>query len=223
MKFARRDLRTLETKLVDTRDPAFWMQRETVAAVGAFLSTGHVVEQTPETLIARCAAGDRESLRVLYERTSAHLFAVLRRILVREDLAQEALQEVFVSVWRNAGRYSERKGGAFTWMVSIARYRALDIKRNRKHEISDDDLVAAELDKNPGDADVLSAVAHDADVARLRDCMGQLQTVQRNAVSLAFFSGLTHHEVAERLQAPLGSIKSWIRRGLESLKGCLER
>lgn len=187
------------------------------------MSTGHVVEQTPEMLIARCAAGDRESLRVLYERTSAHLFGVLRRILVREDLAQEALQEVFVSVWRNAGRYSERKGGAFTWMVSIARYRALDIKRNRKHEISDDDLVTAELDKNPGDADVLSAVAHDADVARLRDCMGQLQTVQRNAVSLAFFSGLTHHEVAERLEAPLGSIKSWIRRGLESLKGCLER
>jgi RNA polymerase sigma-70 factor (ECF subfamily) len=108
-------------------------------------------------------------------------------------------------------------------MVSIARYRALDIKRNRKHEISDDDLLAAELDKNPADADVLKAVAHDADVARLRDCMGQLQTVQRNAVSLAFLSGLTHQEVAERLQAPLGSIKSWIRRGLESLKGCLER
>ena len=63
---------------------------------------------------------------MLYQRTSAHLFGLLRRILVREDLAQEALQEVFVSVWRNAAQYSERKGAAFTWLVSIARYRALD-------------------------------------------------------------------------------------------------
>lgn len=180
-------------------------------------------EPTAEALITRCAAGDPEGLRLLYRRTSPHLFGLLRRILIREDLAQDALQEVFVSIWKNAAQYNERKGAAFTWMVSIARYRALDMKRRGKREVSGNDLVANAPEADVSDDDLLSAAARDADAARLKECMMQLETMPRNAVSLAFLSGLTHREVAERLDAPLGSIKSWIRRGLESLRGCLER
>lgn len=177
---------------------------------------------TLETLLARCGAGDADGLRLLYDRTSAHLFGLLVRILVREDLAQEALQDVFVSIWRNAAKYNERKGAAFTWIVSIARYRAIDIVRSRRRETHVGETVAASVD-DAGDDDVPALVDQHTDSVRLKNCMQKLQISQRNAISLAFLSGLTHREVAERLGAPLGSIKSWIRRGLDELKGCLER
>ena len=89
-----------------------------------------------EQLIARCAAGDSAALKLLYQNTSAQLFGVLKRILLRADLAEEALQDVYVSIWRNAKDYRASKGAVFTWMTSIARYRAIDIKRSRRREVS---------------------------------------------------------------------------------------
>jgi RNA polymerase sigma-70 factor, ECF subfamily len=166
-----------------------------------------------EQLIERCAAGDASALDLLYKNTSAQLFGVLRRILVRQDLAQEALQDV----------YRAAKAAAFTWMVSIARYRAIDIKRSRKREV----LFADPAEYVPEDADTVDAdlalvADRDADARRLRDCLKELSSQQRNAVCLAYMNGLTHEEVAGTLAAPLGTVKSWVRRGLESLKRCIQ-
>src|SRR5690242_10721601 len=89
-----------------------------------------------EALVARCAAGDAAALEQLYQNTAAQLFGVLKRILLRADLAEEALQDVYVSIWRNAKEYRASKGAVFTWMTSIARYRAIDIKRSRSREVT---------------------------------------------------------------------------------------
>jgi RNA polymerase sigma-70 factor, ECF subfamily len=177
-----------------------------------------------EQLIERCASGDASALELLYKNTSAQLFGVLRRILVRQDLAQEALQDVYVSIWRNAKEYRPAKAAVFTWMVSIARYRAIDIKRSRRREVhfaDPSEYVPEDLDTL--DSDLANVAARDADARRLRDCLEQLNTQQRNAVCLAYLNGLTHEEVAGTLAAPLGTVKSWVRRGLESLKGCIQR
>jgi RNA polymerase sigma-70 factor (ECF subfamily) len=177
-----------------------------------------------ESLIERCASGDESALELLYKSTAAQLFGVLRRILLRQDLAQEALQDVYVSIWRNAKEYRPTKAAAFTWMVSIARYRAIDIKRSRRHEVhfaDPTDYVREDADNV--DADLANVAARDADARRLRDCLKELNPQQRNAVCLAYLNGLTHEEVAGTLAAPLGTVKSWVRRGLESLKGCIQR
>jgi RNA polymerase sigma-70 factor (ECF subfamily) len=174
-----------------------------------------------EQLIARCAAGEAAALQLLYQNTAAQLFGVLKRILLRADLAEEALQDVYVSIWRNAKDYRASKGAVFTWMTSIARYRAIDIKRSRRREVSfadPADYVAEDVDVT---ADLASLAGLDADVERLKLCLEQLGVMPRNAVCLAYMNGLTHDEVATALGSPLGTVKSWVRRGLESLKGCL--
>lgn len=174
-----------------------------------------------EQLIARCAAGDSAALKLLYQNTSAQLFGVLKRILLRADLAEEALQDVYVSIWRNAKDYRASKGAVFTWMTSIARYRAIDIKRSRRREVSfgsPSDYIGEEHDAT---ADLASLAGLDADVARLKFCLEQLGVMPRNAVCLAYMNGLSHDEVATALGSPLGTVKSWVRRGLEALKGCL--
>jgi RNA polymerase sigma-70 factor (ECF subfamily) len=182
------------------------------------------LENTAELalLIERCGAGEAGALEQLYKKTSAQLFGVLLRILVRRDLAQEALQDVYVSIWRNAKDYRATRGAVFTWMVSIARNRAIDIKRSRKHEVHFADPVEyVPEDADGRDSDLAAIAGHDADARRLKDCLQQLKLEQRNAVCLAYMNGLTHDEVAGALKAPLGTVKSWVRRGLESLKGCI--
>ena len=174
-----------------------------------------------EELVARCAAGDAAALKLLYQNTAAQLFGVLKRILLRADLAEEALQDVYVSIWRNAKEYRASKGAVFTWMTSIARYRAIDIKRSRSHEVSFADPVEYVREDLDVAADLANVAALHADVERLKRCLAQLGLMQRNAVCLAYMNGLTHDEVATALGSPLGTVKSWVRRGLESLKGCL--
>ncbi len=174
-----------------------------------------------EELVARCASGDAAALELLYQNTAAQLFGVLKRILLRADLAEEALQDVYVSIWRNAKEYRASKGAVFTWMTSIARYRAIDIKRSRRHEVSFADPVEYVRDDLDAAADLANVAGLDADVERLKRCLGELGLMQRNAVCLAYMNGLTHDEVATALGSPLGTVKSWVRRGLDSLKGCL--
>ena len=181
-------------------------------------------EVTREELIARCANGEHAALRELYDRSAAQLFGVLTRILVREDLAQEALQDVFVRVWRNAASYRASKGSALTWMISIARYRALDIRRHRSHEVSVGDATEyLATDVEVAETDLVEAMQLEADVKLLRNCLDELSVMQRNSVSLAYLNGLTHPEISTVLDAPIGTVKSWVRRGLASLKECVER
>jgi RNA polymerase sigma-70 factor (ECF subfamily) len=185
-------------------------------------------------LLARSGLGDRAAFATLYERTSSHLFAVVLRIHRDRAQAEDILQEVYVNVWRAASSFDAAQSQPLTWLTSIARNRAIDSLR-RKHtqpqlrtagppadgaESEDDDVYETVADDAPGPLDLLSRAA---DARALAACMEQLSATQRQSLALAFFQGLSHAEVAEQMRQPLGTIKSWLRRSLVALKGCLER
>ena len=173
-------------------------------------------------LLHACAQGRQAAFQELYQLVSPQLFAVLVRILRRRDLAEEALQDALLSVWRNAGSYAADKGAPMTWLVSICRYRALDMLRREKREVS---LDLEDLDD--GAVTEQAAATGEVSVSRaeeraLEDCMQRLNDGQRKSVRLAYVDGCTHEEIAARVGSPVGTVKSWVRRGLESLKRCLE-
>lgn len=175
-------------------------------------------------LLHACAQGRQAAFQELYQQTSPQLFAVLVRILKRRDLAEEALQDALLSVWRNAGSYAADKGAPMTWMVSICRYRALDMLRREKREVSLDmqreDLDEDGISEQESVTDTVSVSK--AEERALEDCMQRLNDGQQRSVKLAYVDGCTHEEIAARVGSPIGTVKSWVRRGLESLKRCLE-
>jgi RNA polymerase sigma-70 factor (ECF subfamily) len=179
----------------------------------------------PETdplseLMARIAAGDRAALKRLYDATSAKLFAVCLRILGNRDESEDVLQEVYLTVWRRADRFEPARAGAVAWLATIARNRAIDRLRARgplAYAEPVEDL------QTPDAAPLASALLERAEEAgALHRCLGELDERTRSVIRTAFFEGLTYEALAGRLGAPLGTVKSWIRRGLLKLKGCLE-
>ncbi len=172
-------------------------------------------------LIAATARGDRPAFAALYAATSPQLFAVALRIMRRRDRAEEVLQDAFVSIWKRARDYDAAKGSALTWMASIVRHRAIDMLRRERATVGLDDAPGAEAWADPG-PDPFEATATNAEARRVRDCLDTLEGKQREAILLAYYEGLTQEELAGRLAAPLGTVKSWVRRGLLRLKDCLE-
>ncbi len=173
-----------------------------------------------EDLLERSALGDAGAFRAVYERAAPRLFAALMRMLKRQDVAEDVLQEVFVSVWRKANEYHRERGKALTWRLSIARYRALDVLRRTTRLVSVDNLSP---DSMPGhEPDPLAVTAGDQDARSLSRCMGELSADHQRAIRLAYLDGYSHTEIATSLHTPLGTVKSWIRRGLRALKKCLE-
>ena len=174
-------------------------------------------------LLQRCGTGDSAALRTLYDDVAPQLLAVILRILHRRDLAEEALQEVFLSIWRNAASYRPGRGSPMAWLASIARNRALDIRRSLTSEPLTDDSVAAFEETIAGDGNDPEQEAGLAmEGQRLDNCMRHLSPEQNRAIRLAFINGLSYPEIATHIQSPLGSVKSWVRRGLQALKSCLE-
>jgi RNA polymerase sigma-70 factor, ECF subfamily len=171
-------------------------------------------------LLARVAGEDADALRALYDASSSKLFGLALRILSRPEWAEEVLQDSFVSIWRHARDYRRDLSAPMTWMSTIVRNRALDHLRRldvQETEWSDalDDLVAS-------DSPTPEALSQMSDAARLLDgCLRQLEPAQRQAVALAYLRDQSHSEIAALLAVPLGTVKSWIRRGLERLKTCL--
>jgi RNA polymerase sigma-70 factor (ECF subfamily) len=177
-------------------------------------------------LLHACAQGRQTAFQALYREVSPQLFAVMVRILKRKDLAEEALQDALLSVWRNAGSYNADKGAPMTWLVSICRYRALDLLRREKREVSLDtgreDLDEEGQPVSDGEAVTDAVPLSKAEERKLEDCMGRLNGGQQQSLRLAYVEGCTHEEIAARVGSPVGTVKSWVRRGLESLKRCLE-
>ena len=170
----------------------------------------------------RIAEGDRAALRQLYEATSSKLFAVCLRILSDREESEDVLQDVYVTVWRRADRFDPARASVTTWISTIARNRAIDRLRARgplaKAEPVDDLEIADE-----GQPAVDARLAAADDTARLEGCLSELDPRTRQVIRTAFFEGVTYEALARRMDAPLGTVKSWIRRGLARLKGCLER
>lgn len=169
--------------------------------------------------LAQTADGSRAALHEVYAMTSAKLLGIIMQVVREREAAEDVLQDVFIKVWNRAGRYDPAIASPITWLAAIARNSAIDAvrKAGRSREIADDALPEVE-DEAPLADDMLCA-AQDAD--RLHKCLDGLQDDQRKSIRLAFFRGYTHTELAEKLGVPLGTMKSWIRRGLASLKGCL--
>lgn len=175
-------------------------------------------ELTP--LLRAIASGDKSALSKLYERTSAKLYGIVLRLLRSEADAEEVLQEIFLSVWRNAGRFDEGRASPITWLSILARNRAIDRLRRRQLNIAPiEEAYDVALDE-PTALDRLEARQ---EVGRLGSCLQELEERSRSMIEAAFLDGATYSQLAEREGVPLGTMKSWIRRGMQRLKGCLER
>jgi RNA polymerase sigma-70 factor (ECF subfamily) len=172
-------------------------------------------------LIGAVALGDQGAYRRLYDATSPKLFAIALRILREESRAEDVLQDSFVNVWNSAASYNASLSAPMTWMVTIVRNRALDyIRRNDPRTVElDDDLEATIESDAPTPADL---AMRGQDAAALQHCLKRLDAGQRQAIAFAYFQGLTHSELAATLRIPIGTVKTWIRRGLEKMRRCLD-
>jgi len=177
-------------------------------------------------LLAKVALGDQEAFADLYRQSSSHLYGVALRILREGSAAEEILQEAFVSVWHHAGSYEAAKSQPLTWLSAIVRNRCLDQLRRRELDtvtMTTDDDDGTEFDLPSGDPTPVEMLLAGAEAQSVRDCVDALDAGQKQAIALAFYQGLSHAELADHLRQPLGTVKSWVRRGLERLKGCLDR
>lgn len=184
-------------------------------------------------LLARIALGDRAAFDALYRKTSARAFGVVLRINTDRAQAEDVLQEVFVNVWRAAGSFDVARSQPMTWLLSVARNRAIDSLRRKQAQPATTSRYRSSGDDPDDDVDLLDAVASDepgplellsqaSEAARLGRCMDALSPEQRAGLALAYYQGLSHEEVALSMRRPLGTVKSWVRRGLLSLRQCLD-
>ncbi|MEZ5829466.1 MAG: sigma-70 family RNA polymerase sigma factor [Hyphomicrobiales bacterium] len=172
--------------------------------------------------LRRVAEGDRAALRLVYDETAAKLFGVCLRILNDRSEAEDVLQDVYITVWQKAGAFDETRASPITWLVAIARNRAIDRLRSGRVARSSDPIEAAGeiADEAPLAEETLEAAQ---DRKRLGNCLKELEARASGAIRAAFLDGLTYEELAKREGVPLGTMKSWIRRGLAKLRACLER
>jgi RNA polymerase sigma-70 factor (ECF subfamily) len=176
-------------------------------------------EETTDALMLRIAGGDRGALASLFAREGGRLVGIARRIVRRQDLAEEVVQDAFVAAWRRAASFDPARGTAVGWLTVIVRNRALNLLRDgERMDFHDADVLADLGDRS---VDAMSAFDLLAERDALRTCLGRLDPQKRRAILLCYVTGLNHGEVAATIGAPLGTVKAWIRRGVLALQECL--
>ena len=172
--------------------------------------------------LGRIPAGDRAALQTVYRLTSAKLFGVALRILGERSEAEDVLQEVYLTIWRKAGDFDAGRASPMTWLIAIARNRAIDRLRAGRvaSRMEPIDAAADIADGTPGAERMLE---DSETAAKLQGCLGTLAGHERVALRGAFFDGNTYEELAQRMSVPLGTMKSWIRRAMIKMKACLEQ
>lgn len=169
-------------------------------------------------LLARSGQGDRSAFKELYDATAGTLLGVAMQLLRERSRAEDALQDAYIQIWHKASEYNVQRGSVLGWLATIVRYRAIDMQR-RDARLQTGASLPEMVDPQLS-AEQLSAALEQA--SELKECMDRLSQSQRQSIALAFFEGLTHDQLAVHLTAPLGTIKSRIRRGLTRLKECLD-
>ena len=173
-----------------------------------------------EDLIGKVSLGDRQAFGRLYDLTNAKLFGVALRVLKDRASAEDVLQETYMKVWRRADRYARGGTSPMTWLITIARNTAIDKLRARR----DSDDIDAMADMLPGSGPTPEQVAVAAgEAGRIADCLGELESPRDKAVRGAYLEGLSYAELSERLDVPLNTVRTWLRRSLISLRECMER
>lgn len=170
-------------------------------------------------LLAALDRGDRGALQDLYRRTSSKLYGICLRVTGDEAEAQDVLQDVFTTVWKKAGQFDPARASAITWLGVLTRNKAIDRLRRRREPSAQLDQISNLGSDEPSQLQVLE---QSEDARRLRDCLDELDERARTMIRAAFFDGATYPELAEREDVPLPTMKSWIRRGLQRLRGCME-
>ena len=171
------------------------------------------------SLLAAVAKGDEPAFEKLYAATSAKLYGVVLRILRRPELADEVMQEAYLKIWNGAAQFDASLASPITWMVAIARNRAIDLVR-KKTDVSVEDMPdAPELAADVPDP--LAVRERSEDARRLLDCLGRLEPEQRQLVLLAYYDGLSREQLAARFKRPVNTIKTWLRRSLLAVRECL--
>ena len=190
------------------------------AQTGAGPRQAATLEPTDEALLDQAARGESTAIGTLYDRYQGLMYGLANRITRDPALAQDVVQDAFVGIWRNAARYSSSRASARTWILSITHHRAVDAVRRRRptSEIPDPEIAPAGLVL----PDIWPEVAGRLDAAAVRTALDELSPVQREAIELAYFSGLTQQEIAEKTTTPLGTVKSRVRLGLLQLRRSLE-
>jgi RNA polymerase sigma factor (sigma-70 family) len=183
------------------------------------MSSSVLSDDDVTSIILRCAAGDRTALKRLFDTEAPRMIGVAERILRRRALAEEAAQDAFVQIWRRAASFDATLGSGRTWLYTILRNRALNILRDESRT----ELTGEQepFDRASEEDDPETVVLKLGESSRLRDCLQKLEPERRQAIVLAYAKGLSHGELAGRLGIPLGTIKSWIRRSMATLKDCL--
>lgn len=170
-------------------------------------------------MILAIAGGSRADLAALFEHESGRLLAIAQRILRRRDLAEEAVQETFINVWRTAGGFDPERGTARGWLTVMVRNRALNMLRDGARMDYEDSDTLAELGDRTADARAAFEALSIKDA--IQHCLAALDTSKREAILLCYVTGLNHGEAAATMKVPLGTIKSWVRRGVTALQECL--
>lgn len=169
-------------------------------------------------LLRRCAERDATALHALYQQQAARLYGLALRMTRQPALAADALHDAFLQVWQQAARFDPARGSAEAWLTGLLRFRAMDILRRRRRE----EPGAEPPDSVDDTPDPFEQLRVSSESAALYRCLATLEQAQQRIIRLAFVDGLSHAELAARLAAPLGTVKSWIRRALLDLKRCLE-
>lgn len=167
-----------------------------------------------------CAGGDKRALNAIYEAEGPRMLGVAMRILKRRSLAEEAVQDAIVLVWRKAASFDPAKGAAASWLYTVLRNRSLAILRDEGRSEPTQMPLGEEV-ANEGESPE-EAIARLSDAEALKHCLQKLEPKRRMAIALAYVHGLSHGELAGKLGLPLGTIRSWLRRSLLTLRECLQ-
>ncbi|MEO7252930.1 MAG: sigma-70 family RNA polymerase sigma factor [Casimicrobium sp.] len=176
-----------------------------------------------EASLAACARGDKQALHRIYHHESRRLLGVALRIVRDRALAEDVLHDAFMNVWTKAASFDATRGSGRGWIHTLVRNQALSVVRTSGREVSADEeaIEAIEAESVANAAPMAEAFEISADIGRLDECLNGLDVPKRNSIMLAYLDGCSHSEIAQRLNAPLGSVKAWIKRGLLSLRECM--